>query len=379
MELKKLAQSVNFKRFLKSLYVFIPTLILSFSFFQLRFREETILMIFLIGVLIVVVETGSYFYGFFTSIVYIFTYNFFFTEPYHTLKIYDLNNVISLIIFFFVSLIAGMLASRLQQQIKLTSQLEKAKADIENEKNKSMLLRSISHDLRSPLTGIAGSSSFLAENFDTVSKEDAVMLLHDMENDARSLTNMIENLLNMTRIQDGRLVLKKQKEVLDDLISLGINRVYKKDSLHKVVIDEDSQVLVCPVDGRLIVQVISNIVDNALKYTPEGSVIKIKTIIIEENHQKNGDFENQTKNDKKNQKSAVITINDNGNGIPEEMHEKIFETFYTSSSKSDSTRGLGLGLSICKTIIKAHDGSLKVSTNQDGGACFTIILPGAEV
>lgn len=359
MELKKYLNSNLLKTIFKVLLIFIISSILSYAFYQLNFKEETILMIYLTGVLVIVIESGSYIYGFVSSLIYIFTYNFFFVQPYHTFRIAEINNVISLVIFFIVSFIAGILASKLKQQIKLTAQLEKAKAEIEKEKTRSMLLRSISHDLRTPLTAIAGSSNFLSENYDVVSKEDAITLLKDVENDARSLTNMIENLLNMTRIQDGRLIIEKKQEVLDDIISQAINRVVKKDMMNKVVIEEDSQIVSCPVDDRLIVQVFSNLIDNAFKHNLNDCLIKIKVQLIEEN--------------------AVITFCDNGKGVPLELKEKIFETFYTGSSKADTGRGLGLGLPICKTIINAHGGKINVYNNKEGGACFEVVLPGAKL
>ena len=114
-------------------------------------------------------------------------------------------------IFFAVSVASGIIATKLKQHFLLMSQLEKSKAKIEREKEINMLLRSISHDIRSPITGIAGTSSFLAENYDVTSKEDAVELLHNMEKDSHYLTQMVENILNMTRIQDGKLKIKKTK------------------------------------------------------------------------------------------------------------------------------------------------------------------------
>jgi len=332
-------------------------MLLAFIFHFLNLRQENTLMIFLTGILIIVIETGSYLSGFITSVLCVGIFNYFFVEPYYTFYISDINNVISLIIFFIVSLFAGMLASRLQQQIYLVSQLEKTKAEIEKEKTRSMLLRSISHDLRSPLTGIAGSSSFLAENYDTISREDAVALLQDMEKDARSLTRMVENLLNMTRIQDGRLIIRKKKEVLDDLISDAVSHVIKKDNTRKVVLDPDSGILLVPVDGRLITQVFVNLLDNAVKYTPEHTVITIRAILSDDG------------------KDAVITVADTGPGIPSDVIGRVFENYVTASSADSNGHGLGLGLPICRTIIEAHEGTISVHNASKGGAVFTIILP----
>jgi K+-sensing histidine kinase KdpD len=341
----------------KAFAVFAMMMVLAVVFHFLNLRQENTLMIFLTGILVIVIETGSYLSGFITSVLCVGIFNYFFVEPYYTFYISDINNVISLIIFFVVSLFAGMLASRLQQQIYLVSQLEKTKSEIEKEKTRSMLLRSISHDLRSPLTGIAGSSSFLAENYDTISRDDAVALLQDMEKDARSLICMVENLLNMTRIQDGRLIIRKKKEVLDDLISAAVSQVIKKGNAHKVVLDPDSGILLVPVDGRLITQVLINLLDNAVKYTPENTVITIRTVLSD------------------NGKDAVITVTDNGSGISPDIMSHIFENYVTRVAADSTGHGLGLGLPICRTIIEAHEGTISVHNAVQGGAVFTITLP----
>lgn len=340
----------------KAFALFICMMLFAAVFHMLKIRQENTLMVFLTGILVIVVETGSYFCGFVTSILCVGVFNYFFVEPYYTFYINDVNNVISLVIFFIVSLFAGMLASRQQQQIYLAAQLEKTKAEIEKEKTRSMLLRSISHDLRSPLTGIAGSSSFLAENYDTIPSEDAVALLQDMEKDARSLTRMVENLLNMTRIQDGRLVIKKEKEILDDLVADAVSRVIKKDNTRKVVLDPNSEILLVPVDGRLISQVFVNLLDNAVKYTPEHTIITVRTVMS---------------NDGKN---AVITVADNGPGIPADIIDHVFENCVTNST-ADSGHGLRLGLPICRTIVGAHGGTITVHNVPEGGTVFTIALP----
>lgn len=343
----------------KTLGMFAVMMLLAVVFDKLRLRQENTLMMFLTGILVIVVETGSYLCGFISSVLCVGVFNYFFVEPYYTLYISDINNVISLAIFFIVSIFAGMIASRLQQQIYLASQLEKTKAEIEKEKTRSMLLRSISHDLRSPLTGIAGSSSFLAENYDTIPREDAVALLEDMEKDANSLIRMVENLLNMTRIQDGRLVIREKQEVLDDLVSDAVSRAVKKRSTHKAVLTPDSGILLVPVDGQLITQVFVNVLDNAVKYTPDGTTITVRTVVSDDG------------------RNAVITVADNGPGIPPGAIGRIFENYVTGAD-SDRGRGLGLGLSICRTIMEAHGGTISVHNAPEGGAVFTLTLPLAD-
>ena len=259
-------------------------------------------------------------------------------------------------IFFAVSVASGIIATKLKQHFLLMSQLEKSKAKIEREKEINMLLRSISHDIRSPLTGIAGTSSFLAENYDVTSKEDAVELLHNMEKDSHYLTQMVENILNMTRIQDGKLKIKKEKDVLDDIISEAASRTVRKDSPCKVVIENDSEIILVPMDSRLILQVFTNIFGNAVKYTPPGTTVTVCSKLDEKNN------------------CAVVTIEDDGNGFSGDSLEKVFEPFYASSSSGDSSRGFGLGLPICKTIIEAHGGTICAENKKEGGARFVIKL-----
>lgn len=331
--------------------------LISILFKVFRIEEFNILLVFLTGVFFIVIKAKNFLYGIFSSVLCVMYFNYFFTEPYHSFFIYDKNTVVTLVIFFAVSVASGIIATKLKQHFLLMSQLEKSKAKIEREKEINMLLRSISHDIRSPLTGIAGTSSFLAENYDVTSKDDAVELLHNMEKDSHYLTQMVENILNMTRIQDGKLKIKKEKDVLDDIISEAASRTVRKDSPCKVVIENDSEIILVPMDSRLILQVFTNIFGNAVKYTPPGTTVTVCSKLDEKNN------------------CAVVTIEDDGNGFSGDNLEKVFEPFYASSSSGDSSRGFGLGLPICRTIIEAHGGTICAENKKEGGARFVIKLP----
>lgn len=224
------------------------------------------------------------------------------------------------------------------------------------EQLRSNLLRAISHDLRTPLTGIAGGSGLLIKSLETLDNDTIKAMLSDIESDALWLSNLVENLLNMTRIQDGKLTIAKKPEMIDEIISVAISKVIKRSTGKKITINEQNKAIFVPMDAGLIIQVLINLLDNALKHTKEGTEVKINYKNV------NGEFS--------------LSVIDNGDGIPPEKLDEVFEPFYTSDkSNLDKQRGMGLGLSICKSIIEAHGGSISCSNNGESGATFKITLP----
>ncbi len=181
---------------------------------------------------------------------------------------------------------------------RLSEEQERSKVEIEREEIRSNLIRSISHDLRSPLTGIAGAASTLLENRASLDPEVVNKLLLDINEDTEWLIRLVENLLSLTRLDDGKLNLDKNLEAIEEIIAEAIRRVGKRASDHKISVDIPDKLILVPMDGNLIVQVIINLLDNALKYTPKGSVITVKVYEKEE--------------------AVFFEIADNGPGIPED-------------------------------------------------------------
>jgi len=174
------------------------------------------------------------------------------------------------------------------------------------------------------------------------------------------LINLVENLLSVTRIEEGRLNLHITEDLVDDVITEALHHVNRKSVEHHITVRQKEDYLLAKMDAKLMVQVIINIVDNAIKYTPKGSNILIKTW-------KQGD-------------KAVISIADDGDGIPDEMKARVFDMFYSGANKiADSRRSLGLGLSLCRSIVNAHGGKITVSDNTPHGTVFTITLSAREV
>lgn len=229
-----------------------------------------------------------------------------------------------------------------------------------NEQLRANLLRAISHDLRTPLTSISGNASNLLSNGDSFDSETKKQLYMDIYDDSIWLINLVENLLAVTRIEEGRLNLRMSEELVDDAISEALLHINRKSVEHSISVENKDEFLLAKMDARLIVQVIINIIDNAVKYTPKGSHIVIKTERV-------GD-------------KAVISISDDGDGIPNELKPRIFDMFYSGANQiADSRRSLGLGLSLCKSIILAHGGEISVSDNLPHGTIFTFTLPVGEV
>ena len=228
-----------------------------------------------------------------------------------------------------------------------------------NEQLRADLLRAISHDLRTPLCSISGNADMLLSNSDRLDKATRHQIYTDIYDDSEWLIGVVENLLSITRLNDGRLKFKFTDQLLDEVIAESLRHISRKHDDYKIMADCEELVLV-RMDVRLIIQVLVNLIDNAIKYTLPGSVICIRGI--------------------KTEGKAQISVEDNGPGIPEEMKPHIFEMFYTGKTTvADSHRSLGLGLALCHSIIEAHNGTLILTDHAPHGCNFIFTLPLSEV
>lgn len=230
----------------------------------------------------------------------------------------------------------------------------------ESEQLRANLLRTISHDLRTPLTTITGNAGNLLHNSQSFDEETKQQIYSDIYDDSMWLTNLVENLLYSTRIEEGHMVLKTSPELVSEIIEESMQHILPKAKTHSVTVACEDDFLLVRSDAKLIVQVIINLVDNALKYTPDGASISISA------ERKEG--------------MAEIKITDTGTGISDVEKEKIFEKFYCGEHKiADNRRSLGLGLYLCKAIVEAHGGTICVTDNQPHGSIFRFTLPLEEV
>lgn len=226
---------------------------------------------------------------------------------------------------------------------------EKARA----QELRANLLRSISHDLRTPLTGISGSASLLMVS--DMSEEKRMELLRSIRDDSEWLIRLVENLLSITRIEGKDKLTGLEPELVVEVIDDALTHIDRNSAKHTIKTSIDDDYLMAYMDARLIEQVIINLVNNAVKYTPEGSEIRVCA--------------------ERGEGCVLISVADNGPGIADESKSRIFDIFYTETKTGDSRRGLGLGLALCKSIITAHGGSISVGDAQPHGAVFTFSLP----
>ncbi len=257
--------------------------------------------------------------------------------------------------------ILGECALALENE-KNAREKEEAAIRAKNEQLRANLLRSISHDFRTPLTSISGHASNLLRNGENFEEDIKKRLYEDIYDESVWLINLVENLLASTRIEDGAMLLRKTTELISDIVEEALKHIRNYGNNHKIRVVDKSEFMLVDADVRLIVQVIINIVDNALKYTPKGSDI---TVIM-----KRSDKDDM----------AEVIVADNGPGITEEEKASIFEKFYRGSTKvADSRRSMGLGLYLCKAIVEAHGGRICVEDNVPAGTIFRFTLPLKEV
>lgn len=453
------------------LIIFISTF-LSLFLGNIGMGKESIIMVFLVGVMVVTIVTKGYFYTIFASVLSVFTFNYFFTHPLHTLIAYNTNDVILMLAFLGASLISGTMTKMFQKQLLISQQNEHTarllykvtesflnvtgqrniilnginyiyqntnynsrvslsetgeafiddsrefktenmeimeisiqgltkklgiiqiiytkenfileyellikivviqiglsldrefiynerqniRIAMEREKLRSNLLRAISHDLRTPLTGIVGATGVILENIDQLDKSNIGELVSDINEEAIWLINLVENILNMTRIGEGKLVIEKNHEVVDDIVYEAIRHIKTLAKSRSISVSVPDEVVTLLVDGKLIVQVLINLLDNAIKHTQENCNMFVRVFTKDE--------------------TVVFEVADDGHGIDESLKDSIFNSFETSSTKViDGKRGMGLGLAICRAIVEAHNGTLSLSRAEEGGALFTFIIP----
>ena len=230
----------------------------------------------------------------------------------------------------------------------------KSREEAIQERYRGNLLRAISHDLRTPLSGIMGTSEML---MDMTDKEDPRYdMSRDIYEDAAWLHSLVENILNLTRFQDGRIQLHKEQEAAEEVIGAALTVMEKRMPERSIEVHAPEELLLVPMDARLITQVLVNLLNNAGQHTPVGNQILVSL------REEDG--------------NAVFSVADRGSGIPEDALPKLFQMFFTTTrNETSGKRGIGLGLSICQSIVEAHGGTITARNREGGGAEFIFTLP----
>lgn len=455
---------------MKMFLVLVLSLLCSLMIAWLGVDKESIIMVFLLGVLFVPILTNGYIYGLVASVASVILFNFFFTKPQYSFSIYSAVDMTLLLFFLVTAVVSGTITSRLQKQMNIshqseltarllyevaegflhvtgkrnivlrgikyifdntgfasrvvldgddqeyfseqpaqpdtegltipiqgiTSQVgslvlycgkidltfqqelmvktvatqlgttldreysyherEEIRVAMERERLRSTLLRSVAHDLRTPLTALTGASALLADEFDKLSIEEQKKLATDISEEMIWLANLVENILNMTRIGEGQFVLHKEDEVVDDVVNEALSHMARILENRHLEVSLPDKVVSLPMDGKLVVQVLVNLLDNAVKHTPPDSCISLQVYVSG--------------------KDVIFEVRDNGNGIDADIMNKLFDGFTPQKNRIvDGKRGMGLGLAICKAVVEAHGGKICAENQSSGGARFVFSFP----
>ncbi|MDD4843732.1 MAG: DUF4118 domain-containing protein [Anaerotignum sp.] len=267
--------------------------------------------------------------------------------------LFENSNFVFMDTFNFSSIMVSQTILALEREA-VEEKAQRILLEQEKEKMRSNLLRAVSHDLRTPLTCILGASTTLQENKDQLDKENFDRLLSDIHHDAQWLIHMVENLLSITKISSEDAKVKKQDEIVEEIVSESVSRIHKRFPKATVYVSVPDEILIVPMDATLIEQVLINLLENAIRHSETALPVWLKVC-------QEGD-------------EAIFTVTDYGKGIDPTSLSSIFEG-KSGSISVDSNRGLGIGLSICKTIILAHNGRISAANHLCGGATFTFVLP----
>ena len=334
--------------------------------------ENNSALVFTLAVALVSFLTTGYVYGVIASVVGAFFTNYYFMAPYAEFSLSRVGYPVATLSMLLISIMVCALTSRVKRQkeeairreqntkrlYELNEKLSEEKTAIqlqsERERIRGNILRAVSHDLRTPLTTISGSASVLMSSPEV--NERNISMLEDIKNEADAMIQMVENLLSVTRIQDGNLPLNKWEEMLEEVAGDAIMATRRRFPQTHVEMELTEDILLFPMDPVLIKQVIVNLLENAIRHAGEGVEISLRLSRRED--------------------WAVLEVMDRGRGLPEQVLQAIQEGRTVPRDQTgDSTRVMGIGLSVCNSIIKAHNGIFEADNRPEGGAVFRVCLP----
>lgn len=307
-------------------------------------------MIFLMAVAVVARFTNGPWYGISASVVGVVGVNYAFTAPYFEFCLSIPGYVLSFCSMLAVSVATSALITQIKQQ-------EKQRYRAQVEEMRANLLRAVSHDLRTPLTSISGAASVLIEHPE-MQRGAQEKLLNEIADDADWLVRMVENLLSITRINAEPANLHKNPEAAEEVMAEAVRKFRKRFAEPPVEIRLPDDLVMVPMDPILIEQVLTNLLENVVYH---ARATKIRMNLREEDM------------------FAIFEVMDNGAGIPHRQLSTIFDAAVSRNSVSDTSRSMGIGLSVCKAIILAHGGMIEAENRPEGGACIRFRLPMKEV
>lgn len=332
--------------------------------------ENNSALVFVLAVALISLLTSGYGYGIAASIIGALCINIYFMEPYDSFSLSRTGYPVAMLSMLAISCVICALTARVKRQATEAVRREK-KAKALYEQNERLnaekaaiqlqsdrisirenILRAVSHDLRTPLTAISGAVSVLLSSPEVSEKN--LAMLSDIKQDADSLIVMVENLLSVTRVQDGTIPLKKREEMLEEVAGDALLTTRRRFPDYHIELDLPEDILYLPMDPLLIKQVIVNLLENAIRHSGDREHITLR-LCRQDNR-------------------AVVEVRDHGRGLSPEVCQAVMAGQPMPLS-GDATRGMGIGLSVCQSIIKAHGGSFSAENHPEGGAVFRFSLP----
>lgn len=307
-------------------------------------------LLFVLAVAVVSRWTEGYFWGIFAAFAGVVCVNFVFTYPYFAFNFTMTGYPLTFLAMFAVSVII----SAMNTQIKKGERLRR---ETERETMRANLMRAMSHDIRTPLTSIVGNTAALLESGGRFTPEQERTMLLDANEDAQWLIRMVENLLSITRVGDMPTDLHKELEAPEEVVAAAVKKFQKRFPAVKLQVEVPEEVLLVPMDATLIQQVLMNLLENAVLHGETTTCIQL-------NVRREGE-------------KAVFSVHDNGQGIPRAQLSTVFESglSHVSHNNFDMKRNMGIGLSVCRTIVRAHGGEIEADNPPEGGARFRFTLP----
>lgn len=305
--------------------------------------------LFTLAVFLISLVTEGYFYGIAASLLSVLAINYAFTFPYLKFNFSIHANFISALIMLIITIISSMLTIKAKQ-------IEKMKSERDKEKMKANLFRAVSHDLRSPLTTIYGSCVTISDRFDYLTREQIIKLAEGIKDDSQWLIGVVENLLSITKIDHNGVKLVKSQVVLEELIDTSIVRFKKRYPGQEILVEIPEEFITIPMDAVLIEQVIINLLENAVLYAVGLTHLIIKVYI-------------------KNKKAVFEIIDDGKEMVKDRFGSILAEYVENEDTPVDHKKGsMGIGMSLCISVIKAHNGDINVERIETGGCIVRFSL-----
>lgn len=336
------------------LFLLTSALCLLLRHFDPENDTSYVAVIFLLDVFLTAMLTEGYLFSVVCAVMGVLAVDYAFTEPYWRVSFVVTGFPLTFIVMMFISVATGMITSRARRAAAMAREAER-------QKTYANLLRAVSHDIRTPLTGIVGATNVLLEDEGKLTDEQRHALLTDANEDAQWLIQVVENLLSITRMggQEAAAHLHKSWEALEEIVASPVSKFSRRYPHIQVQVQVPDELLLVPVDPLLIQQVLNNLLENAAIHGKNTSVIHVRVERISD-------------------EKVAITVEDNGCGIAPEKLPTLFDGKVSGEPRGDIKRNMGIGLSVCRTVVRAHCGKISAENKASGGACFRVELPMKE-